>query len=167
MKRWYAVYTHPRGEAIAVENLVRQDFEVFFPRYMKRRSHARKIENVPAPLFPRYIFVAFDVETAGWRAVRSTRGVVDLVRSRDEPASVPESIIEEVRARQDENGFVQLVRNVKFGRGDRIRIEEGPFAQYEAIFETMRDNERVIALLSLLGRKVLVNVPIEAVSPSR
>ncbi len=166
MKQWFAVYTHPRGEDIAVENLLRQGFEVFFPRYLKRRSHARRIEDVPAPLFPRYIFMAFDVAQAGWRVVRSTRGVIDLVRNRQEPAPVPETIIAEIRKRQDEGGFVTVARQAKFGRGDRITIDAGPFASHEAIFETMRDNERVVALLSLLGRQVVLNVPAEAVSPS-
>ena len=166
MKQWYAVYTQPRGEAIATENLERQGFEVFFPRYLKRRSHARKIEMVPAPLFPRYIFIAYGIEDRGLRVVRSTRGAIDLVRNGDEPVAVPAAIIEEIRKRQDDSGYVVLALHVKFGKGDRIRIEAGPFASYEAIFESMRDNERVIALLSLLGRKVLVNVPVDAVGPS-
>jgi transcriptional antiterminator RfaH len=166
MRQWFAVYTQPRGEAIAAENLVRQNFEVYYPRYLKRRSHARKIQTVPAPLFPRYIFVAFDADDPRWRAIRSTRGAVDLVRNGQDPAPVPEAIIAEMRQRQDEHGFVVLARHVKLGRGDRIRIEGGPFASYEAIFETMRDNERVVALLSLMGRQVVVNVPVEAISPA-
>jgi transcriptional antiterminator RfaH len=166
MKQWFAVYTQPRGEAIACENLLRQQFDVFFPRYLKRRSHARKIESVPAPLFPRYIFISFNADVAGWRVVRSTRGVVDLVRNGLDPAPVPAAIIEEIRKRQDEDGFVVLARHIKLGRGDKIRIDAGPFADYEAIFETMRDNERVVALLSLMGRQVVVNVPVEAVSPA-
>jgi transcriptional antiterminator RfaH len=165
MKQWFAVYTHPRGEAIAAENLLRQGFEVFFPRYLKRRSHARKIETVPAPLFPRYLFIAFDTGDSGWRVVRSTRGVIDLVRNHQDPAPVPGAIIEEIRSRQDEDGFVVMAL-AKLGRGDKIRIETGPFASYEAIFETVRDNDRVVALLSLLGRQVVVNVPIDAVSPA-
>jgi transcriptional antiterminator RfaH len=166
MNQWYAVYTQPRGEAIAAENLLRQQVDVFFPRYLKRRSHARKIENVPAPLFPRYIFISFNADEAGWRVVRSTRGVVDLVRNGQDPAPVPAPIIEEIRKRQDDQGFVVLARHIKLGRGDKIRIDAGPFADYEAIFETMRDNERVVALLSLMGRQVLVNVPVTAVSPA-
>lgn len=166
MKQWFAVYTQPRGEATACENLSRQRFEVFSPRYLKRRSHARKIETVPAPLFPRYIFISFDADDAGWRVVRSTRGVVDLVRNGIDPAPVPAAIVEEIRRRQDADGFVVLARHVKLDRGDKIRIDAGPFADYEAIFETMRDNERVVALLSLMGRQVVVNVPVEAVSPA-
>lgn len=163
MKRWYAIYTQPRNEGLAQQHLERQGFEVFLPRYLRRRSHARKVENVAAPLFPRYIFVAFDAEQAGWRVIRSTRGVVDLVRNGLDPTPVPGAIVAEIRARTDAGGFVRLTRRTDLRPGARIRIEAGPFAEYEAIFQSLRDQDRVVALLSLLGREVRTEVPIEAV----
>lgn len=166
MKSWYAVYTQPRNETLAGEHLARQGFEVFLPRYMKRRSHARRVDMVPAPLFPRYVFVSFAAEEGGWRVIRSTRGVIDLVRNGLQPVAVPEAIIEEIQRRRDEQGFVVLANGIKLKRGARIRIDTGPFADYEAIFETQRDEDRVVALLSLLGRKVVVELPIQSVVPA-
>jgi transcriptional antiterminator RfaH len=166
MSNWYAVYTQPRNETLASEHLERQGFEVFYPRYLKRRSHARRIEVAPAPLFPRYLFVSFDIGNAGWRAIRSTRGVIDLVRNGIDPVPVSEAIIDEIRRRRDEHGFVVLARHINLKRGSRIRIDTGPFADHEAIFECQRDDERVVALLSLLGRQVVVELPIRAVIPA-
>lgn len=165
MNRWYAAYTHPRKEELAAENLARQGFEVFFPRYLKRRSHARKVEQVPAPLFPRYVFVAFDAFDAAWRVIRSTRGVIDLVRNGLDPVPVPEPIVEEIRRRQDENGLVLLGQNLSLADGDTFRIENGPLSSHLAIFKAKRDESRVIALLQILGREVTVQVPIAAVGP--
>lgn len=165
MKNWYAVYTQPRKEAVAQEHLERQGFEVFLPRYLKRRSHARRVDTVPAPLFPRYIFVAFDAEVSGWHVIRSTRGVIDLVRNGLAPVQVSASIIEGIKQRQDEEGYVVLGRYVKLVRGAPIKIGAGPFANYEAIFELQRDEDRVVALLSLLGRQVAVQLPIKAIVP--
>lgn len=163
MKRWYAVYTQPHKESLAREHLQRQGFAVLAPRYLKRRRHARRVEDVPAPLFPRYIFASFDAGDPGWRVIRSTRGVVDLVRSGLDPLPVPDPIITEIENRSDENGYVVLARNTKLVPGSKIRIEAGPFADYEGIFEAARDEERVVALLSLLGRQVRVHVPLGAV----
>ncbi len=165
MKRWYAVYTQPHRESVAREHLERQGFEVFAPRYIKRRRHARRVEDVPAPLFPRYIFAAFDADEPEWRVIRSTRGVVDLVRSGLDPVPAPAEIIEEIEKRSDEDGFVILARNADLSPGAKLRIEAGPFAEYEAIFQTARDDERVVVLLSLLGREVRAEVPIDAVTP--
>ena len=51
MKAWYAVYTQSGKEALATMNLRRQGFEVYLPRYSKKRSHARK--PTPIHLAPR------------------------------------------------------------------------------------------------------------------
>ena len=68
--RWYVVQTQVHAENRAAANLLRQGYEVYLPRYLKRRRHARRVETVPMPLFPRYLFVAFDVMTARWRSIR-------------------------------------------------------------------------------------------------
>jgi len=166
MSQWYAIYTQPRSETLARDHLARQGFEVFLPLYQKRRSHARRVDIVSAPLFPRYMFVSFDAGESSWRVIRSTRGVVDLVRIGLDPVRIPDSIIEEIRRRRDEQGFVILAKHLNLKRGARIRIDTGPFVDYEAIFESQRDEERVVALLSLLGREVVVELPIRAVVPA-
>lgn len=163
MKRWYAVYTQPHREMTAREHLERQGFEVVAPRYMKRRRHARRVEDVPVPLFPRYIFACFDVEDSAWRVIRSTRGVVEIVRRGLDPLPVPIGIVEEIDRRLDEADCMHLAEKSGLNPGDRIRIESGPFAEYEAIFQSLRDEDRIVALLSLLGREVRAEVPIEAV----
>ena len=79
---WYVVQTQVNAEAKAARNLMRQGFEIYLPRYLKRRSHARKIEKVAAPLFPRYLFVCVDMEKQRWRSIQSTFGVSRLVDQR-------------------------------------------------------------------------------------
>jgi len=59
--RWYVVQTHSQAEAKACGHLQRQGFEIYLPKYLKRRRHARRTETVIAPLFPRYLFVAVDM----------------------------------------------------------------------------------------------------------
>ena len=80
MNRWYAAYTQPRNEALAIEHLARQGFDVYCPRYQKRRSHAGKIDLVASPLFPRYVFIAFDPEAARWQAFLDDRFKAALSR---------------------------------------------------------------------------------------
>jgi transcriptional antiterminator RfaH len=165
MKNWFVVYTQPRNEDLATEHLQRQGFDVYFPRYRKSRSHARRHDTVSSPLFPRYVFVAFDVMSAAWRSIRSTRGVIDLVRHGIDPVPVPEGTIEEIKSREDGGGYVILGKHLHLSRGDRFLIDSGPFVSLEAVFESRKDQARVIALLSLLGRKVPVELPIAAVAP--
>jgi transcriptional antiterminator RfaH len=159
---WFVALTQPHAEAKAARHLVGQGFEVYLPRYLKRRSHAGKVQIVAAPLFPRYIFVSIDVLTQRWRAVNSTVGVTQLIRHGEAPAEVAFDIIAALRMRQDTEGFVQLGRRL-FKTGDRVRICGGAFSDFLGIFEGMNDCERVAVLLDLLGRKVRVMLNTEVI----
>jgi transcriptional antiterminator RfaH len=155
---WYVVQTHVNAEAKAAANLGRQGFAVYVPRYLKRRSHARKIDVVARPLFPRYLFVAIDLATQRWRAIQSTLGISHLVCLNGRPTPVGDSVIEALQEREDENGFIKLARRPAFLPGDKVRIVEGAFIDSLALVEGVSDHERVAVLLDLLGRKVRVLV---------
>jgi transcriptional antiterminator RfaH len=155
---WYVVQTHVNAEAKAAANLRRQGFAVYLPRYLKRRNHARKVDMVARALFPRYLFVAIDVATQRWRAIQSTLGVSHLVCWNGQPASVDDAVIDALKAREDESGFIKLARRAAFSPGDKVRIVEGAFVDNLALVEGGTDHERVAVLLDLLGRKVRVLV---------
>lgn len=165
MSDWYAVYSRPREEAIAEENLKRQGFQTYWPRYRKRVSHARKVQDVTASLFPRYLFVKPPAGNSELRAVRSTRGVAGLVCHGLEPTTVAEQLVEEIRAREDDQGFVVLGRQIELRRGQRIQLASGALKGLDIVFEAQKDNERVVALLGLLGREFKVAVPLRDVVP--
>jgi transcriptional antiterminator RfaH len=154
--RWYVVQTHAHCEAKAAHHLRRQGFEVYLPRYLKRRRHARKIDNVAAPLFPRYLFVAIDMGLQRWRSIHSTIGVTHLVCYGDRPASIPVDVIEGMKRREDEAGYVKLERRALFSRGDKVKVIMGAFSDALGLFEGISDQDRVSILLELLGRKVRV-----------
>ncbi|WP_315831419.1 transcriptional activator RfaH [Bradyrhizobium prioriisuperbiae] len=154
--RWYVVQTQVNGEARAAQNLIRQGFEIYLPRYLKRRRHARKVDVTAKPLFPRYLFVAIDVATQRWRAVQSTFGVSHLVSSGDDPASVPEGVVRALKSREDTRGFIQVDTKPAFAPGDKVRVLAGAFMDNAGLFNGLADHDRVAILLDMLGRKVRV-----------
>lgn len=166
MRRWYLVHTLLRGEWKAMAHLGRQGFQTYLPRYLAQRSHARRRDWVERPLFPRYLFVALDLARDRWRAVNSTVGVRSLVCAGDEPLAVPAEIIDEVRAREDDRGYVSLGGGHAYRRGDRVRLTDGPFLDMTGIFDSQSDEERVVVLLALLGREIRVLVPLRTVVPT-
>ena len=122
---WYVVQTQVNAEAKAARNLVRQGFEIYLPRYLKRRSHARKIDKIAAPLFPRYMFVRIDMATQRWRSIQSTFGVSRLVCNGADPAPVAQHVLMSLKAREDENGYVKLDQRPKFALGEKVRVLAG------------------------------------------
>jgi transcriptional antiterminator RfaH len=161
--RWYVAQTHPHAEAKASLHLARQGFEIYLPRYLKKRRHARRVETVAAPLYPGYVFVAIDRGVQRWRSILSTIGVSRLVCCGDDPAAVPEGIIEQLKRQQDENGLIRFERRARFNPGDTVRVVEGVFSDCLGLYEGMDDRERVAILLDLLGRKVRVFLASELV----
>ena len=44
-KRWFVVKTHANGEFKALAHILRQGFDGYLPRYIKRRRHAHTRRN--------------------------------------------------------------------------------------------------------------------------
>jgi transcriptional antiterminator RfaH len=163
-RHWYVVHTRPNEEARAGHHLSRQSFSVYLPRYAKTRRHARKIDVVVRPLFPRYLFISLDLARDRWRSVQSTFGVVGLVMSGERPLSLPSEAIDAIRAREDVQGRVALGLPAGLGVGSRIKLLDGIFADHSGVLDHIADERRVAVLVQLLGRHVRVSVDSESVT---
>ena len=164
MKSWYAVHTHPRAETKAVTHLKRQGFDTYLPLFLKRRSHSRRIDWVPSPFFPRYLFVGMNIENIRWRAVRSTVGVSNVICSGENPAQVPPDVLKLLKSREDENGFVKLGSSSSIHPGDRVQIIDSALGDLVAIVKELHGLDRVTLLLTLMGRQVSVKTSSERIS---
>lgn len=155
---WYVVHTQPNGEARADLNLRRQGFSTYLPRYARGRRHARRHDVVVRPLFPRYLFVALDPARDRWRSIHSTFGVSSLVAAGEDPVPVPDGVVDEIRARETDEGFVRLGLPAGVRPGSPVRLIDGVFAEATGVLERVADANRVAILLQLLGREVRVFV---------
>ena len=155
------LFRSPQLEAVAAENLTAQGFDVYLPKFRKTRRHARRIDSVITPLFPRYLFVGFDREDRGWNSIRSTRGVHEIIQYGEHPACVAPGVVEEIRAREDDRGLIVMDYAEKLSSGDRVEIVSGAFCDQFGLFARRNDRDRVVLLLTLLGRPVHVTVPVD------
>lgn len=161
---WYAVQTQPRKEFFAVSNLERAGVEVFCPRYRQKVILHGYRREVVRPLFPGYLFAAFDRERS-LRLVRYARGVRDVVSFGGVPATVPVELLEEV-VRRMEGGFVRL-DPPELRPGQRVEITSGPFRGFTGLFQAhLKGRERVAILLETLqyhARLVLDRYAVRAI----
>lgn len=159
MERWFAVCCKPRQELIAQENLQRQGFHVYLPRIRLKRRRQGKWVDVIEVLFPRYIFIRVDPVKNSIAPVRSTRGVVGLVRFGGQPAVVADEVMDALFRREDSDTNLHQDNHPLFGFGEAVRLTEGPLAGMEGVFVQDDGEKRVIVLLEMLGKanKVRVN----------
>lgn len=162
MKRWYVAYTHAGAETVAEGHLTRQGFGAYVPRYLKERRHARRRDVIKAPLFPRYLFVELDVDRERWRSVNSTYGISYLVSMGRHPSPVPEGIVEEIRARENDDNVIELSAKAPFEPGETVQITGGALVDQVGRFLGMDDRNRVSVLLEMLGRGLRIQLPMES-----
>lgn len=158
IERWYAVCCKPRQEAVAEENLLRQGFHVHLPRIrIRQRRRGQWIDAVEV-LFPRYIFIRIDPARRSTATIRSTRGVVGLVRFGGQPAVVPDAVMDALRQREDAASGLHEDKRPLFSEGEAIKLVDGPLAGMEGVFTQKDGDKRVIVLLELLGKANKVTV---------
>lgn len=160
--RWFAVHSQPYREARAQAQLANQGFRVFMPKRLKTVRHARKLKNVSAPFFPRYLFIMFDPGCCQWRSVNSTFGVSTLVMAGDRPQPVPAGVVEAMIASTDENGLLSFERTLK--PGGQVRLLAGPFAEQLGTLDRLDDSGRVRVLLQIMGGTIPVRLARELVA---
>ena len=156
MSNWVVVMTRPNCEAIAAENLLKQGYGCYFPRFLAIQRH--KLVTVKKPLFPRYIFALID---KFWYSIRGTRGVSQRLMADDGPAKVPHAVIDAIRSKEDNNGFIVLSEQKspeRFSKGTTVRATEGPLTGIDLIYDGMAPHDRVKVLATLLGRQVPVTI---------
>jgi transcriptional antiterminator RfaH len=165
--RWFLIFTKPAGEHVAKTNLERQGYGVYHPRLSRPALYrGRWVERVVS-LFPRYLFVHLDVAHQSLAPVRSTLGVVSIVRFGQQAKVVPDSVVDGLIHRADPaTGLHRLSRNRPLEPGSRVKVIAGAFEGLDGIFECEGGGDRVVVLLKLLGHDTPVRIPSELVALS-
>lgn len=160
--RWYAIRTKGNKEKEVEKRLAALELEVFLPWLRARRRVGTKFQWVLVPLFPGYLFCRLDLVTSG-KVARYCPGVRDFLKFGNAIVEIGDSIIRELQDRCPEG--VARIEPVAMNPGDAVKINEGPFAGLEAIFERkMKGSERVAVLLEILGRQTRLVLPSETIA---
>lgn len=139
---WYVVLTKSRQEQRAAANLSNQGGEVYLPMLKIKRTQQEE------PLFPGYLFLKKTDNNQLVSKVRSTYGVRGLLRFGEQPVSVANQLIEDIRQR-----IVGVLSPLELKPGQHVQLTEGPFKDYQAIFHSYKGEERAIILINLLGQQ--------------
>ena len=158
---WYALRTKARKEDAVWQQLLTQGIEHYYPRVRVHpvNPRARKIK----PYFPGYLFIRVDLDEKGRSAFQWMPHSLGLVSFGGEPARIPDNVMHEMKQRVQEIAEAggEIFDGLK--PGDPVRIQAGPFAGYEAIFDTRLDGrERVRVLLQFINDQREVPVELNA-----
>lgn len=161
-RQWFAVRCKPRQEFAARHELERQGFTVYLPQEIKLVRHARRMERIPRPFFPGYLFLHLAPEECRWTAIRSTPGAIGAVHFGACYPAVQDVVIEALRGFEGADGFICHGTDPvsPFESGERIIIREGQFSGIEGLFLRRSGEERAMVLLDVLHRQVKAKLPL-------
>jgi transcriptional antiterminator RfaH len=155
---WYAVRTKPKEEDRANFNLRAFHVETFSPKIRQlRNSEFAGSRYTVKHLFPPYIFAYFDVNSQ-LHNINYTRGVQKVVSFNGCPVPINDEVIDLIRGKVDDDGFVCLHEELK--PGDMVRINSGPLQSLVGVFQgNLSDKERVEILLDAISyqSRLLIN----------
>ena len=161
LMHWYLIYTKPRQEKCALQNLEQQGYQCYMPLLPKEKLRQGALAVTDEPLFPRYLFInlAQDFMAKSWSPIRSTKGVSRLVRFGAEPAKIDDALVDMFRAHET-SAIAEPERLYKVG--EQVQLTQGPFAGIEGIYQMADGDRRVMVLIELMSKKVAVPVEMGA-----
>jgi transcriptional antiterminator RfaH len=154
---WYVARTKPRQESVAETNLLRQGYACYQPRLKVLRRIRRQQMLRMEPMFPQYLFFRPGCDGQSIAPVRSTLGVLTIVRFGIEPALLDAQKLEAIvalEARQNQASIEELSAIVP---GSRVLVVEGPLAGLEGLVSAV-SGKRVEVLMQLLGNDTRVRL---------
>jgi len=146
---WFAIRTKPREEDRADVNLRNWQVQTFTPKLKELSTSGYGRQYVSKPLFANYIFARFDARRQ-LHDINYTRGVLTVVSFGGSPVSIDDKVINLIRARVADDGFIRMDKDLNIG--DKVRINSGPFESLVGIFQSRtKDKGRVKILLDAMN----------------
>lgn len=155
-EKWFILQFKTNSHQRAFRNLTQQGFKTFLPLYDSTIRNSSNFKYATRPLFSGYMFVAFDPENTNWSKINNTYGVSRLITFNSTLKAVPNKFIVGLKQRCDCNGKLLPTKNLK--KGDKVKILNGPLANFIANVETLEADQRVSILIDLMCRKTKVTV---------
>lgn len=142
-KNWYVLYTKPRNEKKAIEQLTALGIEVYCPLKTEIKQWTDRKKKVQTPLFTSYCFVRIE-ESQRYR-VFEARAISRFVTWLGKPAIVKETEIDEIKRWLNDFSH-DKIKAESFQKGQSVTIQSGPLMHQEAIVTTQKGKQLVLQL---------------------
>ncbi len=153
-KKWFALYTKPRHEFKAEEQINKLSIECFLPKIIVKKKWKDRKKKVETALFTSYIFIhATEIER---RYALATDSVVKTVCFDGKPAVIPDEEIESIKIMLSQNTDVFI--SDKIQRGNKVKIIEGPFKGVIGTVINQNSEDWLFVNIEILQRSVSVKL---------
>ncbi len=167
---WYILKVQSNRENSICDGLRRRvavaGLDEFFGEVLVPTEDVAEFKNgkrrvVKRKLYPGYIVVHMAINDETWFLVRETPGIGDFTGAAGKPTPMlPHEVERIVKAvRPDEESAEPIKTAIPFKVGDRVRIKEGTFENFEGDVEVIDEaNGRVTIMINIFGRSTPVEL---------
>ena len=123
------------------------------------KSGKRRV--VKKKLYPGYIMVHMAINDDTWFVVRETPGIGDFTGSAGKPTPMENREVERILnlGGGDGEGETPVKTAIPYKPGDRVRVKEGHFLNFEGDIESLDEaNGRVTVMINIFGRSTTVEL---------
>lgn len=167
---WYILKVQSNREESIAEGLKRrvavEGLERFFGDIIVPVEDVAEFKNgkkriTKRKLYPGYIVVNMAINDDTWFLVRETPGIGDFTGSAGKPTPMNSNEVERIvqASKTEDEGGEPIKTLIPFKVGDRARIKEGTFENFEGDVDSIDEaNGRVTVMINIFGRSTPVEL---------
>jgi transcriptional antiterminator NusG len=167
-RQWYILKVQTNREEsirdalqrrVAMEGLEKYFGDIIVPTEMISEFKGGKKRVSKRKLYPGYIVVNMEINDDTWYLVRETSGIGDFTGAMGRPTPMAPEDVAKIVAKTEEKPDEAPRVDIRFKPGDRVRIKEGTFENFEGNVEAIdQANGRVTVMINIFGRSTPVEL---------
>ena len=120
-----------------------------------RNGKKYTIERV---FLPGYVLVEMDLDNDLWHVIKNTPRVTGFLGTGDNPVALSEQEVSSILFRSETSANKPTMK-VKFDKGEQVRINEGPFANFTGTVDDVNEDKQTLkVMVSIFGRSTPVEI---------
>jgi len=166
-KQWFVVHTYSGFENKVAEGILSRAkifgltdriARVLVPTEKVVEVRNKQKRESEQKFFPGYVLVEMELADDTWHLVRSTPKVTGFVGSGTKPVALEPEQVDEI-VRQMEAGAEKPKPKSVFQRGDKVRVIDGPFVNFQGVVDDMNpERGRMKVVVPVFGRPTPVEL---------
>ena len=165
--KWYIIHAYSgferkvreslesRIQAFGLQNRIGRIMIPTEPVTELRNGKKYTIERV---FLPGYVLVEMELDNDLWHVIKNTPRVTGFLGTGDSPVALSEAEVSSILFRSETSKDKPSMK-VKFEKGEQVRINEGPFANFNGVVdEVNEDRETLKVMVTIFGRSTPVEL---------
>ncbi|MDD2702715.1 MAG: transcription termination/antitermination protein NusG [Candidatus Omnitrophica bacterium] len=167
MMNWYVIHTQTNLEdkvkAILENRIVSEGLQdlirkVIIPTEQISEVRGGKKRVTERRFFPGYILVEMELVDRTYAVIKTLPGVSGFIGSGKKPSPLPKHEVDSILKRTEETRTKPSPKII-FGKGESIRVKEGPFMNFSGVIEDVYPEKGKLKVsISIFGRSTPVEL---------